>query len=399
MNLYFRQASIRSDNINSRKRKGAIIVLAAALLIIVLTMTAFSIDLGYIAVTKAQMRSAADAAALAAAIELPDGLGMAPTKTATGVTSSADAAAVAIAALQRNGDQSSTLIRATRDVQFGQVTWDSSTRKWTKTWGTPPYNLVGVTVHRDGTDGSGADSRLPLLFAPAIGYQETGMTAVANAALLPGVGVKVGAGSALTAGILPIAFDDSSWTELCAGTSDATIGVGGDNYAYDPATGTVSPGSDGVQEASLYPTSTGSPGNRGTVNIGTTNNSTSNLQRQILYGLSASDLAPYGGELRTDNGPILLAGNPGISAAIKSSLSTIIGQPRLIPIFTNLTGNGANAEYTISKFVGVRVLYVELTGGNKKVVIQPAFYSSHTVIPGSVPLTQATYWTKPKLTQ
>jgi hypothetical protein len=62
------------------------------------------------------------------------------------------------------------------------------------------------------------------------------------------------------------------------------------------------------------------------VDIGTTNNGTSNLSRQIQYGLSASDLAPYGGQLSFNQG-LQLDGNPGLSAAIKAPLTAIIGQP------------------------------------------------------------------------
>lgn len=375
----------------SKKRGGAVVVLAAVLLIVVLAMTAFAVDLGYIAVTKTQMRSAADASALAGAIELSDGLGMVPFQTPFEVLSNSSASATTVAALQRNGDQASTYLDSSRDIRFGQVTWNSASGKWVKSWGTTPYNLIGVTAHRD-QDGSGGDSRLPLFFANVLGYHDTSLQAGANAAILPGVGIRIAPGTGNTADILPIALDDPTWTAL-------TEGVGTDEYAYDHATGTVSPGSDGVLEINLYPQCTGSPGNRGTVNIGTNNNSTSNLQRQIEFGLNDADLAPYGGQLRTDNGPLMLIGNPGISAALKSSLLTIVGKPRLIPIFTNLTGNGANAQYTIPKFVGIRVLHVELTGGDKKLVIQPAVYSSRSVIPGAGSISTSTYFTKPRLMQ
>ncbi len=381
--------------INGNQRRGSVLVLAAVFVIVILAITAFSIDLGYISVTKAQMRNAADGAALAAAIELTDGLGIAPAKSTSAAVTSANTAAKTVAALQRNGDQASTLLNTGRDLRYGQMSWNSTKSKWDKSWGTTPYNLVETTIHRDQAQSgstASADGRLPLFFAAAVGCRDTAMTAVAEAALYPGVGVKLAANSTQTAGILPITLDDSTWTALMAGT-------GTDNYHYDPSTGIVTPGSDGVKEVSLYPTGTGSPGNRGTVNIGTTNNSTANLQRQIEFGLNAADLAPYGGQLRTDSGPITLPGNPGISAAIKSSLNTVIGKPRLIPIFTALTGNGANAKYTISKFVGVRVLYVQLTGGSKTVVIQPATYSAQSVIPGKISVTAETYWTKPRLAQ
>ena len=51
---------------------------------------------------------------------------------------------------------------------------------------------------------------------------------------------------------------------------------------------------------------------------------------------------------------------------------------------------GNNANYTIVKFVGIRIMYVKLTGkpADKKVIIQPAPFVDNCVIPGDLPVTQ-----------
>jgi hypothetical protein len=69
-----------------------------------------------------------------------------------------------------------------------------------------------------------------------------------------------------------------------------------------------------------------------------------------------------------------LNGDTGISAGVKDELASIIGQPKVLPVFREVTGNGNNATYTIVDFVGVRVLDVKLTGSvsSKRVTIQPA---------------------------
>ena len=56
---------------------------------------------------------------------------------------------------------------------------------------------------------------------------------------------------------------------------------------------------------------------------------------------------------------------------MKDELASIVGNPKMIPIFESLTENGNNAEYTIVAFVGVRVMSVRLTGDDKHVIIQP----------------------------
>jgi hypothetical protein len=200
----------------------------------------------------------------------------------------------------------------------------------------------------------------------------------ATSVLAQGVGFRIDAGSTHTAGVLPIAYDEPSWDDVIAG-------VGSDNYSYNTSTGAITSGSDGIVDFDLYPTSDKSlpPGNRGTVDIGSANNSTADLSRQILYGLNASDLAYYGGEFRLDVTPIQLNGDTGLSAGIKDELSAIIGQPLAIPIFSSVSGNGNNAMYTVVKFVGIRILAVKLTGQNKYVMVQPATFVGSSVIKGT----------------
>ncbi len=364
-------------------RRGAIAVLIAAAMLMILGFVVFTVDIGYLTVTKTQLQNAADSAALGSAMKLIQGFGPGATLTTAGVTTVADNAAVTAAAANKAADINSIYCNATRDVQLGQYQWTGSA--WTMNWGVTPYNMAKVTLHRD-EGGSGGDRPVPLFFAPVFGVHTANVQSTATAALLPGIGFKITPGnSTLTAGILPIALDVGTWNNLMAG-------VGSDNWAYDPSTGKVTAGHDGVLEVDLYPTGSNlmPPGNRGTVDIGTSNNGTSNLTRQILYGLSASDLAPYGGQVTASAAsPLLLDGNPGLSAAIKAPLTAIIGQPRAIPIFSAVSGPGANAVYTIVKFVGVRVLDVQLTGSpsQKHVTIQPCPYSDGTVIPGNVTLT------------
>ena len=62
-----------------------------------------------------------------------------------------------------------------------------------------------------------------------------------------------------------------------------------DDWTWDQDTLSVRSGPDGKYEVNLYPQGTGSPGNRGTVDIGSSNNSTADIARQILYGVTPAD--------------------------------------------------------------------------------------------------------------
>ena len=152
-------------------------------------------------------------------------------------------------------------------------------------------------------------------------------------------------------------------------------GGGSDDFKWDEGTQSIVSGHDGVREINLYPQGTGSPGNRGTVDIGGSNNSTADIARQIVHGVSQSDLDKIGGELKLDtSGKLYLNGDTGISAGVKDELASIRGKARIIPIFNTVVGPGNNATYTIVKFAGVRILDVKLTGAmsGKRVIIQPA---------------------------
>jgi hypothetical protein len=80
-----------------------------------------------------------------------------------------------------------------------------------------------------------------------------------------------------------------------------------------------------------------------------------------------------------------LNGDTVISAGVKDELASIIGEPRAIPIFENVTGNGNNANYTIVKWQGIRIMAVKLTGSmsKKHVMIQVCPLLTKGVIPSS----------------
>ncbi len=382
-------------------------VLTAFVMVALLALAAFAVDLGYIATTKAELQSASDGAALASAIELVDGLGVSPRKSQSAMQAAAKSAAVTVALKNGNGDLSATYLDSNHHLRFGQSTWNATTKRWDKTWGATPANIVEVVAHRDSFGSSQGNQPLNLLFAPIFGKKSANLSTNAVAGVLPGAGFKIAAGSSATFGALPIACDETSWNALLAG-------IGSDLYSYNPTNGLVSSGSDGVKELNIYPDPNANlpSGNRGTVDLGNPNNSTADLKRQILYGLNASDLSYFpNNTIRTDTGPVILNGDTGISAGIKADLDVIKGQTRLMPIFTvvgsllqatsgNMLGkkaSGNNVYYRVTKFVGVRIMFVELTGNNKRVIIQPATYSHSAIIPNRTSIVIDSYFTKPHL--
>jgi len=343
------------------RRQGSVLALTAVLMIVLIAFLAMAIDVGYLYTMRSELQRTADSAAIAATWELMDKNGKSGTETAASLTSSANSKAAQFAALNLVGNASPGL--GSSDVVVGYMADPSNPNS--PLIATPAGllpNAVQVRVQRS----SDQNGQVPLFFARALGASQQSLTAQATAALVSTFsGFKAPAdGSNLN--ILPFALDEATWNTLST--------AGTDSWTYNPDTQTVTAGADGVKEVNLFPQGTGSPGNRGTVDIGSANNSTADVARQIRNGISASDLAAMGGSLQFDaSGELHLNGDTGVSAGVKDDLSSIIGKPRIIPIFNKVVGPGNNADYTIVKFVGVRVLYVKLTGSmaSKAVIIQP----------------------------
>jgi Flp pilus assembly protein TadG len=166
---------IRRLNNPSDPRRGAIALLSAILLIVLIGFVALTVDVGQIQLTRTQLQVAADAAALAGAMELSG------TDSPAVVRANARAAALEIAALHRSGDRSSVTIDPINDITFGKITWNSQTQAYEYLWGEnqTPYNVLKVRAMRTS---SGGDNGLPLFFAPVLGskFADVGAEAVAT---------------------------------------------------------------------------------------------------------------------------------------------------------------------------------------------------------------------------
>jgi len=376
------------------RRKGTVVVLAAFLMVFILGLLAFAIDVGYMSLARTELQRSADAAAMAAAWRLIDEQALQSDTYMTNAMSNCRSSAEDIAslnvvcndapAIDTNGDNS-----IEGDVVIGYLSSLTDQSLSLDTSDSSKFNAVQVCVRRN----EDLNGRVAFFFGQILGVNSATSQATATAALVRQIGGFQIPSDGGNLGILPIALDEDSWNDLLDGSAS-------DTWTWDADTQSISGGSDGVREINLYPEGTGSPGNRGTVDIGSSNNSTNDISRQIVYGVSAEDMEYHDGKLEFDeNGVLLLNGDTGISAGIKDELASIKGEPRVIPVFRNVAGPGNNAEYTIVKWVGVRILDVKLTGSNnsKRVTVQPANILMDGVIPTTVEGTSDFVYTRPVL--
>lgn len=357
------------------RRSGHILVMTLMMVVSFLALLAFTVDLGYVYLVNTEIQRSADAAALSSAWELLEGQ-VKPSITPQVAVAEAASSASLYTRLNKAGGVSLAL--GASDLKIGQLV---DTREPNSAWvfsDPSRYNAVHVCVRRTGDQ----NREVPFFFARALGFDSVPLQAGATAVFLNNFrGFQVPSDHK-NLDLLPFALDKDTWDGLMQG-------VGSDDWSWDAERQQVVAGPDGILEVNLYPQGTGSPGNRGTVDIGDRNNSTCDISRQINEGVSPADLAHHGGKIEfDDNGQLPLNGDTGISAGVKDDLQSIRGNPRIIPIFSEVVGPGNNAMYTIVQFAGIRIMEVKLTGKNssKRVIIQPA----SVIVRGGIPSTQET---------
>lgn len=361
-------------------RRGAAAVFVAVCSVLLISMAALAIDLGMLYVARTESQVSADSAAMAAAWLLVNEDRLRGNSAAVFEAARAEAQRVAglnkVFKVSPYVDPNSGNDPA-GDVLIGHLSDPANAGESMDTGEAGLFNSVRVRIRRDDE----RNGPLRNFFAGLFGHLSSNVLADATATLRDGVvGYRV-TDQTGNAELLPFTLQVDYWNNLLSGAHHS-----GDNFAYDPETGTVSAGHDGINELNLYPGGGSGqlpPGNFGTVDIGPPGNSAADLARQILYGVSAADLAYFGGELRLGaDGSLNLNGDTGLSAGVKDELAAIKGLPRAIPLFTTVSGPGNNANFKITAFAGLRIMDVKLTGAmsKKALIVQPAYVVDDAVI-------------------
>ena len=370
------------------RRRGAVAVFVVVSLVTLLGFAALAVDVGRLYVARSELQSAADAAALAGAWELVNEDRLKGPGELQTVLNAVRQKVASVAGLNPsmgigplvdlNYDNS-----VDGDVVLGHLNQLTNMGEQISVANPAEFNTVLVRVRRDPT----RNGPIVLWFARVLGLASADLVAEGAAAFQDGIEGYEPTEETGPAQLLPLALRDTPWNDL-VGTLLGQNGIYGDDYTYDQETHQITEGPDGIPELNLYPGAGDGqlpPGNFGTVDIGPANNSTADISRQILHGISAEDFAHIGGELNLADGPVELNGDTGLSAAIKDELEAIKKQPRGILIFDHVSGPGENAVYNIVQFVGIRIMDVKLTGpmSKKRVLIQPAVVIDGSTTTGS----------------
>ncbi len=236
---------------------------------------------------------------------------------------------------------------ATSDIQIGRYD-PQSIYSGVTLLNDGTFDAVRVTLRRDGA----VNSSVPLFFARVWGKNQSAVVASATAILQKAEIISPGAE------VLPFATPIDVWEGIEPGE---TWSAYGDGKLKD---------ADGNDV----------PGDWGTLDIGPTSNSSSDLNDQILNGLKQSDLdALYSDGRIPQNSyidstvPTTMQGDSGLSSGLKQSVLQVEGQKKLIPLYDALGGHltGNNVEFHVIGWGVVEVIGSEWQGStNTRVIVK-----------------------------
>ncbi len=368
-------------------RRAAVAAWTMISMLILLGFAALAVDMGHVRVVNSELQNAADAAAMAGVSALLN-----PAELTGGLTQ-ADLANIAVsracAYADKNKAERKSLYLNPADITVGRITNPKNFEEMISP--VSRYNAVRVVLRKESGSPNGPAS---LFFAQIWGKSGTDLGVTATA-FLDGrmVAYKPKPGKGINPAV-PVSVKHLQWV------NEILNAQGQDNYGYDPVTGQVTDGPDGIPELSIFPnkqkteTEDGA-GNFGLLHIGNTNQGVTQVAEQIRYGLDETDV--FGGfgsnEIKfvNNNGDAIthiIQGTPGAKNSLvqleddfKSRVGTIIG------FFTHvaITETGANSTYTINGMQFGRVMMVDGQGSvntSKAVVIQPVAYVGEEIVTG-----------------
>lgn len=389
-----------------QSERGAVAVWVAISMTLLFIMLAVAVDVGYMHVTRAELQHAADGVAMAGAWALLNGEDVIDkTQEYAGYNDAASLTSL-------NLPEDKIIIGYMEDPLDIHSEIDTESEE--------ESNTVEVYMQMDGSDEG--NSKLNLLFGPIVGKDQAIIGARARAyATRRIIGFEANnqpgdeggtegesGGGELSGQLMPFAISEDYWNEyfsLRNGTSTitGTYGIYRDSYRWDPITREVRSGSDGIREIIIYPDNNNPlPGNYGTVDIGDSNNSTPDIERQIYYGISAEDIeALPGGQLvlnQYGDGEmgIILEADTGISNAIRHPVMgtgnwrdypDLIGESRIFLIYgvpsdtthqdlqqfegtDGSVGQGNTGRYYIKGYVGCTIIHYKHQGNPKEFILQ-----------------------------
>jgi Flp pilus assembly protein TadG len=372
--------------LSARPRSGAFAPLTVILLVPLVGMLAFSIDIGYIVTTQAELQNAADAAALAGAQQLQ------ALYNQYYLPQQSQQQSIFTTATTNTGLPTSPMYMAERFAYYNQAANvylqvpDSDVILSYKSTGAsslpPSYpvifpNTVTVTTRRDNV----ANTPLGLFFGQIFGVSQVTLTATASATIYTGDVNTLKVIPGVNAHILPVALDINIWKKFFQ------TGLSPD--------GTIHAGPNGAPQLHVYPYPGNAPGSFGLLDVGPPAQNVPAFRNWIDYGTTPNDVQ----YLLTNNmlpvsptNPQWWKCGPGLKSTLVTNFQDAMGAPNLIPLFIPVNdgsngqpylaaqAQGSSASYNVCGFAGIVVTQADASGNNMDISVQPAAIVDPTAV-------------------
>ena len=358
------------------RRRAVVAAQVLVMLVVLFGFAAFTIDIGTLYRARAELQTAADSAALAAASAYTT-----DAMLRLRLHGDENAFNEVLDLVMTRGSHFSTLndtlgaptLVDTGDINTGWV--DALSSSDPIDTGTPPSqrNAVRVVARRAEGGGEGSNGPVEFFFAPIFGR----MTGEASASAVAAFDDRFAGYDSEGGGsdVMPFTIHEDVLAAELAG--------GGDQFGYDPVLETVTSGPDGVREIDIYPHAS-APGNFGLLNIGVPNQGVPGLVDQIENGVAPEDIeveigTPVLAFYDEEGSPVTydITGCPGLKVSLESAIESRIDDTVGFLVHDQVTGSGANATYRITRIRFARVMGVKLKGAasSRGFWLQPVSYA------------------------
>ena len=311
------------------KNKGSASIFLCFLMVPLFGLMALSVDYGFLLYTRADLQRAADQAVLAAVRDL--------LPRDNGTQDIAKTKQTVHQYVASNMGEGFEVLDS--DIEIGRYDPDKIYSS-VEILSSGTFDTVRVTVRND----SFANQSISLYFARLFGKNDANVSAVSTAILQRARYLEPGVG------VFPFAMEQKAWDKVDQGDTARIYGDGG------------------LEDENGQKI----PGNWGTVDIGPQSNSTADLKEQILNGLSQNDLlslhqqgaTPEPDRIDSQQNPLNLNGDTGLSAGIKDAVEQVEGTKKLVPIYKKSTGHGGNLNFEVVGWGVVEVVDSYFQGNN-----------------------------------
>lgn len=365
----------------THRRSGLLTPAFGLVLLSMMIIFALLIDGIWLDNARLELQQSADAAALAAASELANDDLLRDHMDWETRLEAARQSAAEIARLNLVGGRSLKLDTSEDgDLWFGRLVTNDEGKTTFLSTETAPRTVVvnGRQSLRNGNP-------IGMLLQDAIG-NSAGELKLRAEASIDNLIIGVRPLPATTVPGLPLAINlNMTFSDRLSWESAIDIGLGEDNWSYDPVTRSVSNTPDGIKEIIIRSKADDEDTTDANVQLVDLDTELSDLPlfHQIQEGWTAKSLERFGGQLVLGDENIEVVSSAVINDDVQESLDWVKGEARIVLLYDQLTPSGSNGFGTIrvAGFAAGRIVAIIRKPDNScEITFQPAVIATRTAV-------------------